>query len=112
MYEFFDQIANGKIDNISYPYLHYLIETTNNTFVFDYNSTIDIGKLYRNLKLLIDDINAKEQIYLVNNLQKIFRKYICIDGLERLLATNYTDIEWSMFHYFYTKFRNISFYRR
>lgn len=97
MYEFYDRLANGKIDDINYPYLHYLIEITNSTFVFDVNSTIDIGKLYRNLKLIIEDVNAKEQIYLVNNLQKIFRKYICIDGLERLLATNYTDIEWSMF---------------
>jgi hypothetical protein len=34
---------------------------------------------------------------MVENLQSVFNKYFGISGLERLITTNFTDIEWSMF---------------
>lgn len=95
VYQFFDELANNPLFKLNFyePDLN----EKENPLIFDVSSLFDVNKHYKNLRLLYDDITAKEYIVLINNLQKIIRKFIGINGIERLLTTNYSNIEWSMF---------------
>ena len=98
VYQMFDKMANDT----AFPLKFYnpLTRRENNTRLFDISAIINISQHYQNLKLVYDNKNSLEQIILINNLQKIFRRYFQINGIERLIATNYSDIEWSMFFEF------------
>ena len=94
MFAFFDELANDASES---KLQEYLMNPKEGHLIFDVASKIDLGEFYKSLLMMYSSEDAMEQVLLVDNLQKVFRKSICIDGLERLLALNYTDIEWSMF---------------
>lgn len=109
VYQLFDKMANDT----TFPLSFYdpLARKENKTLLFDISAIIDISQHYENLKLIYDSKNSLEQIILIDNLQKIFRKYFQINGIERLIATNYSDIEWSMFFEFDFKKSQPKYYR-
>ncbi len=61
------------------------------------SSYMDVFNSFNNLQLIYTKEDSQKQISMVQDLQSIFSKYFKIPGLERLIANNYTDIEWSMF---------------
>lgn len=96
MYEFFAEIANDHTfwtTNVGIK----CNEGDTENYGFSISSYIDVYKTLNNLQLLYCKEEAIQQIGMVENLQSIFNKYFKIPGLERLITTNYTDIEWSMF---------------
>ena len=97
MYEFFDQLANHHAFSDPVAQISRYLSNEKKIPIYDCNAEIDMGHSFRNLMLIYPEGIAKEQVCAVENLQRMFRRYICIDGLERLLATGYSDIEWSMF---------------
>jgi hypothetical protein len=64
---------------------------------FSISSYMDVFNNFNNLQLIYTKEDSEKQIGMVQDLQSIFGRYFKIPGLERLIANNYTDIEWSMF---------------
>ncbi len=97
MYEFFDQLANQYTFSEPLERISRYLSNEKKVPIYDCNAEIDMGHSFRNLMLIYPELIAKEQVCAAENIQRIFRRYICIDGMERLLATGYSDIEWNMF---------------
>jgi len=96
MYNFFNYIASSNdfwIENVSSKYKKNFTENCG----FSIASYMDVYKNYNNLQLIYTKEEATKQINMVENIQSTFSKYFEIPGLERLISTNYTDVEWSMF---------------
>lgn len=96
IFKFFNDLAydneNTIINNI------YINKMCNKQVEFGFNiqSYMDIHKCLKNLKLIYSNDKAIKCMNMINDMQIIFNKYFKIMGLERLIATNYTDLEWSM----------------
>lgn len=97
MYEFFDQLANQHTFSEPLVRISRYLSNDKKVPIYDCNAEIDMGHSFRNLMLIYPELIAKEQVCVAENIQRIFRRFICIDGMERLLATGYSDIEWNMF---------------
>ena len=97
MYEFFDQLANQHTFSKPLERISRYLSNDKKVPIYDCNAEIDMGHSFRNLMLIYPELIAKEQVCAAENIQRIFRRFICIDGMERLLATGYSDIEWNMF---------------
>lgn len=96
MYNFFTEMVNNNTfwrDNVGLRYL----DQEEEKYGFSITSYMDVFKNFNNLQLIYTKEDSKKQINMVEDLQSIFSNYFKIPGLERLIATNYTDIEWSMF---------------
>ncbi len=107
MYQFYDDLANNS--NYLYEKVHYSADDENikkyyriclNKDVFDIQSIINLPNHFKNLQLLYDKHEVAEQLCMFDNLQRVFQSFFAINGIERLIATNYSDIEWSMFFEF------------
>ncbi|HHY27554.1 MAG TPA: hypothetical protein GX523_12605 [Desulfitobacterium dehalogenans] len=97
MYEFFDQLANQHTFSEPLERISRYLSSDKKVPIYDCNAEIDMGHSFRNLMLIYPELIAKEQVCAAENIQRILRRFICIDGMERLLATGYSDIEWNMF---------------
>lgn len=95
MFEYFNKIA----DNSGFIWEKILGDKfCSKSYGIQFNlSAFNINEKYNNLRIIFDEKDTQEQLCLIDNTLKIFSKYFNIEGLDRMLASNYTGIETDIF---------------
>lgn len=94
MFQFYDQMVVDSDNRWS----KLLSKNIHSSYYINFNlSAFNINEKYKSLRVIFDEKDTQQQLFLIDNTLKIFAKYFNIEGLDRMLATNYSGFETEIF---------------